>query len=144
MMPGVDEPLEWLGAEGEKNGLPVLMRMRAVPLDHAVRGRYPHLLVTTWKFPSHDGSGLPSDADYAAVGEFEASVLDRLEEKKLGVTAIVVTHAGVVEHVLYVANVERARTFVGNSGVLDRLRMSALEGDAWKEYDRRVRNLVSD
>jgi hypothetical protein len=127
----------WLGAKGEKDGRPFLVRMRNVPLGHPLRRSYPHLLVATRSFDSPDGSGLPSDEQYASLEKYEEQGLDALEKAGLGILAIVRTHSGTIEHVLYVADAVDAAVFLLSRNVLrEEIALDAIEGDDWYEYER--------
>ena len=129
--------LEWLGAKGEKDGRPLVVRMRNVPLEHPLRRSYPHLLVAMRSFDSPDGSGLPSDEQYASLAKYEEQVLDALEKAGLGILAIIRTHSGTIEHVLYVADAVDAAVFlVGRNVLHEEIALDAIEGDGWYEYDR--------
>jgi hypothetical protein len=131
------EALEWLGAEGQKNGLPFMVRMRNVPRGHPLRRPYPHLLVTTRNVESPGDSRLPSREQYAALEKYEERVLDALEEARLGILAFVRAHNGTVEHFLYVADpVDAAAFLIGRNVLLEDIALDAIEGDDWYEYDR--------
>jgi hypothetical protein len=96
----------WIGAEGEEEGRPVLVRVRDISLEAIPEDEFPHLLSSTWRFgEDRDGSGLPSAKQYAELERFEL-VFDKMEEDGSGVLAIVRTHAGSVEHVAFVRDVE--------------------------------------
>ena len=128
--------LEWLGAKGEKDGCPFVVRMRNVPLEHPLRRSYPHLLVATRSFDSPGGSGLPSDEQYAALEKYE-QVFDALEKAGLGILALIRTHGGATEHFLYVADAVDAAVFlVGRNVLREEIALDAIEGDDWYEYDR--------
>jgi hypothetical protein len=129
--------LEWLGAKGEKDGCPFVVRMRNVPLEHPLRRSYPHLLVAMRSFDSPDRSGLPSDEQYASLEKYEQQVLDALEKARLGILALIRTHNGTIEYVLYVADpVDTAVFLVGRNVLRQEIALDAIEGDDWYEYDR--------
>jgi uncharacterized protein DUF695 len=126
----------WLGAKGENDGRPFVVRMRNVPLGHPLRPSYRHLLVATRSFDSPDGSGLPSDEQYASLAKYEEQVL-ALEKAGLGILAMIRTYSGTIEYVLYVADAVDAAVFlVGKNVQREEIALDAIEGDDWYEYDR--------
>ena len=116
---------------------PFVVRMRNVQLEHPLRRSYPHLLVATRSFDSPDGSSLPSDEQYASLARYEEEVLDALKKARLGILAVIRTHSGTIEHVLYVADAVDAAVFlVGRNVLHEEIALDAIEGDGWYEYDR--------
>lgn len=71
--------LPWKGAQGVHEGRPFVMRFRDTPLELSQGSQCDQLLVVTYEYP-HDGkTGLPSSAQYKAIGDFEERFIDSLE-----------------------------------------------------------------
>lgn len=127
-------PDDWVGAEREQDGRPVLLRVRDVPIDDLSAEEFPHLLVTTWRYGRFDETGLPTSSQHETIGRYE-DALDNLESRGMGVLVIVRTHDGATEHLMYVRDVDACIDFIErrtSSGL--KLEFAIAVNDRWDEY----------
>ncbi|MDB5431290.1 MAG: hypothetical protein JWP35_2406 [Caulobacter sp.] len=131
---------KWLGAEAEQDGKPVLIRARSAAI---VDFGKPHLVVIDLGYDCVDDSELPTDDQYEAVGAFETSALDRLEEAGNLVLVFIETVGGRVRYLAYLRDVEEAVGFIDlHADPALRLEFQSTEDHEWREYRERLGSLI--
>jgi hypothetical protein len=135
-----DQPLLWSGAEGTlANGKPLLIRFRQFPGTDFAEESLPIAFVLVYRYPPSDPSGLPSREQYNAIAEFEARVFDRVEQLRLGITAMARTSGGAIRYLCYIREtVEAAQFFTRVVRRDDPTEMEAVEDRSWGMYHREM------
>jgi len=95
----------WNNAEGESDGMPILIRYR--PKLEAFLGdpRYPRRLTITWDYGKWHSSGMPSPEDSDAMEVLEDALEAALDPERLAILAFIYTHGGARTWHYYVGDV---------------------------------------
>lgn len=133
----------WVGAEGERNGVPILIRARRFDSDGVGVAGLVYLFVITYRYESSDGTGLPSNSQYQLIARFEEAVVDAIEVQQIGISTIIRTCAGTVRYYCYVSNVEKADLIV-DAGLkeVDIVETTCKNDALWSEYHR-LRQMIT-
>ena len=92
----------WTVAEGERDGLPSLLRFRPGLREFLGDPRFSRHLQVTWSC-KRSNTGLPSDEEIEAMQSMEDNLIEAFEEADAGVLAFVSTHGGTRSWNFYVA-----------------------------------------
>ncbi len=125
---------EWISAQVDDRGKPVLIRLQNVRLDAAMIERYPHLVTVTVAYAPSKKNGLPSPQQYDVLGTYEDTLFDAFEEREGGIVAVVRTYDGSVEYQLYVADVEATVAMARTNESPFATTFAVTEGDHWKTF----------
>ena len=87
----------WFGAEGERDGMPAIIRGRDALEPPVGLASHPNLLRITWEFEPEGPSGLPSPTLQQRMMAFEEAIMDPLEEEPLCIFYFVYLHDGTKE-----------------------------------------------
>ncbi|HEY0843834.1 MAG TPA: DUF695 domain-containing protein [Noviherbaspirillum sp.] len=68
----------WLVAEGQRNGFPIIVRAKAELPEHRIRKQYGWLTVITWTYSVESG-GLPGADENQKMNNLEDTIESRLE-----------------------------------------------------------------
>jgi hypothetical protein len=127
----------WIGAEGSRNGQPLLIRARHIPDTLLALPEFPYLLVLTFRYASSDDTGLPSEAQYGQIGHFEEDSIDAMEKQRIGVATVVRTWCGSVRYFCYVRNIDEAVAAISRElQDIDAMELAGDEDQTWAEYRR--------
>lgn len=88
------ETAAWNGAEGSRDGQPILLRYRPELEMFLGDPRYPRRLVITWSYACDNSSGMPSNDQSDAMKEFEDLLQAHLDPDGTAILAFVRTHSG--------------------------------------------------
>lgn len=133
----------WIGAEGSRNGRPLLIRARYVPEALVGSPNLPELLVLTYSYQPLDDSGLPSQEQYDDITRLESDPIDAIESQRVGVVTVIRTCGGSVRYFCYVRNIHEASAVISarlRSG--DSVEFAGDEDPAWAEYCRLIRMIA--
>ena len=100
------ETAAWNGAEGRRNGQPVLLRYRPELQPFLGDSRYPRRLMITWSYPCDNSSGMPSDRQSDEMREFEDLLQAHLDADGTAILAFVRTHSGSRCWTYYIADAQ--------------------------------------
>jgi hypothetical protein len=135
----------WLVAEGAESGKPSLFRGREIPIELVGDPTLPHLFVIAVAFDVADFTGLPTEAQYRMIADFESLYVDRLEAARIGVVTFIKTCNGVVRYFLYVADVDAASSLLVAPSAADlRVELAAAYDAEWREYRAFLRGARRD
>ncbi len=98
---------KWFAAEGEKDGLPTIIRGRG-ELKHLIGlDSHPTVLRITWSYEPDDHSGLPDPDIQDRMLAFEEAFMDPLEAEPLCIFYCVFLHNGIKEWSAYCSDIDR-------------------------------------
>ena len=72
------DSFHWLGAEGDYDGRPLLIRLREFPKEFPT-SKYPERLNITWTMSEVDENGLPTDKEFSRLAAFENRLVVAVE-----------------------------------------------------------------
>lgn len=93
----------WVGAEGEYDGHPCLIRFRRIPKDFP-RAKYPHHINITWRMSETHESGLPTEQEFDQTATFENRLVEAVEPDEHSILVAVLTCNGEKEFVFQTAD----------------------------------------
>ena len=128
----------WTIAEGERDGLPSLLRFRPGLKKCLGDPRFSRLLQITWTC-QRSNTGMPSPEESDAMQPMEDHLVEALEESDAGVLAFVLTHGGTRLWNFYVAESADLKGLINHAlADLPRLPIElAIEDDPeWSELAR--------
>ena len=127
----------WFCAEGEQDGLPMIIRGRKNLGEIAGAGSHPKLLWIVWEYEVNTPTGLPASELHAAMADFEDIFLPALEQELLCVFFCVIIHNGAKRWAAYTSDV-RSTGERFNSVLADRqpfpVQLTAWDDPEWQEY----------
>lgn len=129
----------WVLAKGESESeLPVYVRYREDLPDEDEFKKLNTLMLISWDFESLDGTGYPSDKDYARMEDFENLMDEFLVETGVARLMAVFTGEGVREWLFYTADEEvfmlKFNEALAGKPVLP-LEIEAYEDENWDAYE---------
>ena len=125
----------WFTAEGEEGGKPAMFRGRQIPVEFIGDSALPHLFVIALAFDVVDFTGLPTEAQYKTIKDFESLYVDQVEDARIGIVAFIKTCNGVVQYFLYVSDEDAVSSlFVARSAADLRVELAAAYDPEWREY----------
>ena len=93
---------EWVLAEGENPGPPIMIRFRPLRPSRADMDRFRFLIIAYWSYEPDNSSGLPNEALSDAMREFEDRVVEASDaDPTWGTCVAVKTHDGIREWRFY-------------------------------------------
>lgn len=129
----------WFCAEGERAGLPVIIRGRQNLSSIIDATSHQKLLRITWQYAIADSVGLPDRNVAAQMSEFEDKIFDVLECDLLCVFFCVYTHNGIREWCAYSSDVQQCCNRI-NDTLMDEtpypIRMTVEDDPTWIEYQQ--------
>jgi hypothetical protein len=136
------KPDPWIVAEGEADGLPLIVRMREAPPPGVDTQQYPHLVTVCWTFDGSDTGGLPGSKLLNRMSELEDR-LDALEGADLGYMMVSLTGSGQKTWLWYVRNIEvymeKLNEAIGRAPVPYPIELEAAEDPGWESFQT-IRN----
>ncbi len=99
----------WLGATVNYEGSPMALRVRPNIDTAHNRGCFPQLVEVTHKLAQVRPDGLPSSDYNESLAEFDAQIIEALEEQALGITVVIETYNGQRSYYAYVVSVAHAK-----------------------------------
>lgn len=121
----------WFASEGLRGGRPLLLRGRQPASLTSEQASKSHLLCIDWRYDA-DHSGLPDEAQYKLLTDFERHALDPIEGTEL-VLALVETGDGRIRYYCYVSDVDQVAATIGQATSLQ-IELSAIHDPDWSEY----------
>jgi hypothetical protein len=95
----------WIVATADQDGQTILLRMRDAMPDAAARAAYPQLVVIGWPYDGVE-SGMPTEADAAAMQRCEDAIEAGLGDETLGLQVASLTGAGHKEWRYYASDAD--------------------------------------
>lgn len=133
----------WIGAEGSRNGQPLLIRARHIPDALLAPPALPCLLVLTYSYQPTDNTGLPSQDQYEQIAHFESGPVDAMEAHRIGVATVIRTCSGSVQYFCYVRNIDEAVAAISERlNDDDPVEFAGDEDPTWTEY-RRLTGMIA-
>lgn len=100
-----DETL-WTFATGEREGIPMLLRVVSEPPSEAAQAEMPVLVLIQWAFESDNGR-LPEEETLEQMVAFEEALIDGMDQGGWGVCVAVLTFGGSREWRCFTQDAER-------------------------------------
>ena len=135
----VEKTEEWLGAEAERDGRPLVVRARRFFREPVADPSLPFLFVVELQYEPFDDVGLPGDSQYEVISKFERDVFDLIESKGILNLVFVETNAGSIRYYSYVSDIEVVSSKIdemADEALI--LSFSADEDPEWNEYRKRM------
>ena len=95
----------WAVAEGLHEGKPLVVRFRNEFQNKPDIAGYDRLLIITWNYTERE-TGLPDDAESAAMEQFENHVISSFEKDLTAVLTAVITINGTREWIFYTRDIQ--------------------------------------
>lgn len=100
-----DSAFGWVGAEGEFEGRPLLVRFRQFPTTFN-KASYPSRLNIFWKMREPEEWGLPTQFEMERLEAFENRLVEAVESDNHSILSVVLTCNGQREFVFHTSNPE--------------------------------------
>lgn len=124
---------QWLGVEAKKNGFPVLMRIRRLMPDLS----FGVLFVITWSYPEEHASRLPPKSFYATLEHFEKNVMDKIEQKHLGIFVASETGLGSAKYYIYTDSTESLASVLDQAiPASEKVEFASDIDNEWSQYSK--------
>jgi Family of unknown function (DUF695) len=98
------DSLGWVGAEGDYDGRPLLIRLREFPEEFPT-SKYPERLNITWTMSEVEQNGLPTEREFSRLASFEDRLIDAVEPDGQSILVGALTCNAEKEFILQTANV---------------------------------------
>jgi hypothetical protein len=105
----------WSIAEGERDGLPTLLRFRPGLKQFLGDPRFSRRLQVTWTIEDNSHNGMPSETESDSMRTMEDALVHSLEAADAGVLAYVFTHGGFREWHYYMAESAELDVLINDS-----------------------------
>ncbi len=123
----------WTFATGEREGIPMLLRVLTDPPSEAMQAELPTLVLIQWPFESEDGR-MPEEHELAQMVAFEEAMVDGMEMGGWGVCVAVLTFGGTREWRCFAPDGERFEEGINEALVgqpVYPLKFAVFEDPAW-------------
>ena len=101
----IEFPDKWAVAEGEHEGLPLIIRFRQ-NLTQILSDHYPNLLTITWQLEQPSEQGLPEPPESDDIKDFEQNLVKLVEDCNNSILAVVISNNGEREFLFYTNDVD--------------------------------------
>jgi hypothetical protein len=131
------KPADWLLAQGERDGFPMIVRMASAYAGLAPVPGYDHHIILSVQYPHRRPNGLPSGEDMDVLESIETQLCGLLEAGNESHCVLVITNNGLRDFILYTRDVEGAQRRLETAGKLFQgfVTELAIEPDArWEIY----------
>jgi Family of unknown function (DUF695) len=131
------KPTDWLLAQGERDGFPMIVRMANAYTGLAPVPAYGHHLIVSVRFPHRRPNGLPSSEDADALESIENQLCGLLEMGNESLCVLVITNNGLRDFIFYTRDVEGVQHKLETAGPVFRgfVAELAIEPDEpWEIY----------
>lgn len=135
----MDADDNWTVAQGEDNGMPILLRIRNPAPSYASKRKFVQMLAISWPYESPGDHGMPNEEVLESMTQLEELLVPAFEDAKQGFLSVVVTGNGVREWQLYTTDVESAGLLI-NETLADYdpfpIQISVEEDPEWEAYEQ--------
>lgn len=101
----------WVIADGTLNDLPITIHSREDWKETADSGHFPICIQIAWHSPDrNESNGHPSVTEMQKIEVFHHQIQSRFEQQGNTVIAMVITHDGVNQWVIYTDDIEQIKT----------------------------------
>jgi hypothetical protein len=97
------DSIPWVGADGDYNGRPLLMRLRQFAKEFPA-SKYPQRLNVTWTMSEPDENGLPTDEEFHRLAAFENRLVEAVEPDEQSILLGALTCNGEKEFIFQTAD----------------------------------------
>jgi hypothetical protein len=136
----MDFAKEWFGAQGVRQGKPILTRGRNPKYVWDRREAYPYLLCVDLMYEASDPVGLPSEAQYKDIADFEELALDWLDGDG-GFLVLTKSGDGKVRYFCYVDDPETVADEIAARAGKKNLEYSSDYDPQWGHYVLEIERL---
>ncbi|MEI7933384.1 MAG: DUF695 domain-containing protein [Alphaproteobacteria bacterium] len=142
-MEQADDRSTWVGAEGERDGKPFIVRARRFEPGAEPMAPLPVLLVIDVTYECFDETRLPFREQYEQADIFEHTIFDALEQRGQLKFVFAETGDGKIRYFTYVRDAEGVVAFLKQK-VSQALPVEIFSGSdpQWDEYKRRMAALL--
>ena len=132
------KPSNWLLAEGERDGFPMMIRMAGAWTGLAPVPGYDHHIIVSVQYPHRRPNGLPASEDLDVLESVEVQLCVLLETANESHCVLVITNNGLRDFIFYTRGVEGAQRKLETAGPLFQGFPAALAiepDDRWEIYE---------
>lgn len=126
---------EWVVAEAEDEGNPIILRIRSVPAEFE-KAAYPHMISVAWPYQAI-GAGMPDAAQKERMDLLEDLLMPALERSGNAILTVVITGNGIRQWQWYSRGMEETMDIV-NATLESQdpfpVEFSLVEDPAWEGY----------
>jgi hypothetical protein len=134
----VPNPADWLLAQGERDGFPMIVRMAAAWTRLAPVPGFDHHVIVSVRYPHPRANGLPSSEDTDVLESIENQLCGLLEADHESHCVLVITNNGLRDFIFYTRAVEGVQRKLETAGRLFQgfpVELVIEPDDQWEIYD---------
>jgi hypothetical protein len=131
------KPADWLLAQGERDGFPMIVRMAGAWTGLAPVPGYDHHVIVSVRYPHRRPNGLPSSEDTDRLESIETQLCGLLEAEQASHCVLVITNNGLRDFIFYTRDVEGVQRKLETAGPLFQgfaVELAIEPDDAWEIY----------